>query len=149
MVFVCQISLFGVPRPLKITSLLQVRVAGSHHRASSPHGPSVAEQTWVTKRSQTKPSHRGGSRGRFCACSPSLVVPGPRLGAPSLVQTRWSWRQDCAQQPWFVRQSCLIPGGLSQKGVSQFATESRNLHQSIPITQHLPWRSDRRADGCM
>lgn len=111
MVFVCQISLFGVPRPLKITSLLQVRVAGSHHRASSPHGPSVAEQTWVTKRSQTKPSHRGGSRGRFCACSPSLVVPGPRLGAPSLVQTRWSWRQDCAQQPWFVRQSCLIPGG--------------------------------------
>lgn len=63
------------------------------------------------------------------------------------VRNRSRWRRLGAERAPLC--SCLAPGGVSQKGVSQFATESRNLHQSIPLTQQLPWRNDRRADGCV
>ena len=63
-VFLCQISLFGVPRPLKITSVLQVIVKENHHRASSSHKRAPPRQTEM---------HVCGC---FCSC---LLVPGAQV----------------------------------------------------------------------
>ena len=46
-VFIGQISLLGVPCPLKITSFLQVTVTENHHRASFSHNHTPPEQTGV------------------------------------------------------------------------------------------------------
>lgn len=63
-VFLCQISLFGVPQPLKITSVLQVIVKENNHRASS--SPKRA------------PPRQMGMHVCSCFCSCSLV-PGAQV----------------------------------------------------------------------
>lgn len=94
MVFFSQIRLFSVPHPLKTTSFLQVTLAGNHHRASSPHGLSAAEQTWVTKQpNRTEPNRATGVApvGVSAPAPQARWYPVPAWSLHHTPRPGWSW----------------------------------------------------------